>query len=118
MSKLTDSVQQLLAKQKEEAVNSIAAMLVVDCIKHNFWPDYDANDVKEWAVDTFDMNQAGALANEHWHEEIMEILTLEMNERYYNLINSIQENAYEKTAKVLQNLHHDSETFNPECFNA
>ena len=105
-----------LTKLKDEAVRSIASMLVMDCIEHNFWPDYDANDVKEWAVDTFDMNQLGALANEHWHEEVMEILTLEVQERFYQLINQIHEGAYEKTAFVLKSLKHDSETYNPQCF--
>jgi hypothetical protein len=105
-----------LTKLKDEAVRSIASMLVVDCIEHNFWPDYDAMDVKEWAESTFDMNQAGALANEHWHEEVMEILTLEINERFYQLVNQIHEGAYEKAAVVLKSLNHDSQTYNAQCF--
>ena len=116
MNKTTSNPTKFMTNLKDEAVRSIASMLVVDCIQHNFWPDYDANDVKEWAVDTFDMNQVGALANEHWHEEVMEILTLEMNERYYQLINQVQEGAYEKTALVLKSLKHDSATYNTECF--
>ena len=116
MSKTITNPTKFMTDLKDEAVRSIASMLVVDCVQHNFWPDYDANDVKEWAIDTFDMNQAGALGNEHWHEEVMEILTLEMNERYYQIINQIQEGAYDKAALVLKSLKHDAATYNPECF--
>jgi len=101
---------------KDEAVRSIASMLVVDCVEHNFWPDHDAQDVEEWAESTFDINQIGALANQHWHEELMEILTIERSERFYQIVNQIQQGAFEKAATVLRVLKHDSETYNPECF--
>lgn len=99
----------------DEAVRSIASVLVVDCIQHNFWPG-DELDCEEWAVDTFDMNQVGALANEYWHEELMQILTDEMNEKYYEIINSVHKGAFQKAALSMKSLKHNSEENCKEFF--
>lgn len=99
----------------DEAVRSIASILVVDCIQHNFWPQ-DAQDCREWASETFDMNQMGALGNELWHEELMQILTDEMNEKYYQVINDIHDRAFDKAALSIKSLEHDSYENNKQCF--
>ena len=113
-----------IAHLKDQAARSIAQELVQECIDSKFYPSLDhvredgtieyatAEDIREWAEEAYDGNALGLLGEDVWHEEVMEVLHMQLNDMFYSIVNEVKRDAYEKTLEVLKALEtEDKYTF-------
>ena len=113
-----------LTHLKDQAIRSIAQELVHECIDSKFYPSLDAidedgttqyataEDIREWAEEAYDGDALGLLGEGVWHEEVMEVLHMQLNDMFYTIVNEVKRDAYEKTLKVLKALEtEDKYTF-------
>lgn len=93
---------------RDYAIRAGATELVKDCIENNFNPG-TADDVAEWAEETFDTNCIGVICDDAWQEAVWEILHDEINDVFYQFVNDVKRGMYEKAALSIKSLYHDKQ---------